>query len=346
MYPKVSICTINYKGITDTLECLESLGHLTYPNFDVYVIENGSGEKDLVKLEQFAQGKRNFHIRSSKENLGFGGGNNYLMREILSKGNSEFIYLLNNDAYADPDFLTYAVSAALKDDNIAMVGSMLANYYKHNEVDSIGHILLDCGDTVLRGNRQLRKNFTECVETLGCSSGAVLLRVSALRDYGLYDEDFFLNFEDADICYRAILYGYTCVVEPRSVIYHKVSQSVNKVRNREFMIRSMRNGLRAYWYNMPMGVILVNLPMHALRFVAAILTNLLTLRFDILIPFLRARFAFWGEFSRTRAMRKKYMPHKKVKSSYILSKQVPFLPRHLNYFWNITLHGKKRRGEG
>jgi GT2 family glycosyltransferase len=49
MNPKVSIIILNWNGLDDTVHCLESLGKITYPNYDVIVVDNGS------------QGNRNKH---------------------------------------------------------------------------------------------------------------------------------------------------------------------------------------------------------------------------------------------------------------------------------------------
>jgi GT2 family glycosyltransferase len=56
MYPKVSIIILNWNGKGDTIECLESLKHVTYPNYEILVVDNGSTD-DSVKCfrEQFLE---------------------------------------------------------------------------------------------------------------------------------------------------------------------------------------------------------------------------------------------------------------------------------------------------
>ena len=57
MNPKVSIVILNWNGWKDTIECLESLYQITYPNYDVIVVDNGSEDESLKKLKEYAEGK-------------------------------------------------------------------------------------------------------------------------------------------------------------------------------------------------------------------------------------------------------------------------------------------------
>ena len=52
-FPKVAIITLNWNGRRDTIECLESLYQITYPNYDVFVLDNGSEEK----IKEYVEGK-------------------------------------------------------------------------------------------------------------------------------------------------------------------------------------------------------------------------------------------------------------------------------------------------
>ena len=45
-YPKVSIIILNWNGLKDTIECLESLRKITYPNYEVIIVDNGSSGND------------------------------------------------------------------------------------------------------------------------------------------------------------------------------------------------------------------------------------------------------------------------------------------------------------
>jgi len=55
-YPKVSIIILNWNGWEDTIECLESLYQITYPNYDVIVVDNGSEDESIEKIKEYAEG--------------------------------------------------------------------------------------------------------------------------------------------------------------------------------------------------------------------------------------------------------------------------------------------------
>jgi len=56
-FPRVSIVILNWNGWKDTIECLESLYRITYPNYDVIVVDNGSKDESIQKIKEYAAGK-------------------------------------------------------------------------------------------------------------------------------------------------------------------------------------------------------------------------------------------------------------------------------------------------
>ena len=56
-YPKVAIIILNWNGWKDTIECLESLYRITYPNYDVIVVDNGSEDESIEKIKEYCEGK-------------------------------------------------------------------------------------------------------------------------------------------------------------------------------------------------------------------------------------------------------------------------------------------------
>lgn len=54
--PRVSIIILNWNGWADTIECLESLYQISYPNFDVVVVDNGSENDSLDQIRNYCRG--------------------------------------------------------------------------------------------------------------------------------------------------------------------------------------------------------------------------------------------------------------------------------------------------
>jgi len=57
MNPKVAIIILNWNGWQDTIECLESLYQITYPNYEVIVVDNGSEDESIEKIREYCEGK-------------------------------------------------------------------------------------------------------------------------------------------------------------------------------------------------------------------------------------------------------------------------------------------------
>ncbi|NJE08449.1 glycosyltransferase family 2 protein [Thermococcus sp. M39] len=55
--PRVSIIILNWNGWKDTIECLESLYRINYPNYDVIVVDNGSQDDSVQKIKEYCAGK-------------------------------------------------------------------------------------------------------------------------------------------------------------------------------------------------------------------------------------------------------------------------------------------------
>ena len=87
---RLSIITINYNGIKDTCELIDSIPF--NKNLEVIVVDNASKEDEAsIISERYTQVK----VIRSNQNLGFAGGNNLGIKEARGK----YILLINNDTY-------------------------------------------------------------------------------------------------------------------------------------------------------------------------------------------------------------------------------------------------------
>jgi GT2 family glycosyltransferase len=121
--PKVSIIVLSWNSYDVTRDCLLSLRKIDYPAFEVVLVDNGSVDGSGKKLAQdFPEVK----VILNDKNLGFTGGNNVGMRDVLARG-TDYLLLLNNDTIVAPNFLTELVHVAESDERISMVNPKI--YY-------------------------------------------------------------------------------------------------------------------------------------------------------------------------------------------------------------------------
>lgn len=224
--PLVSVVLLNWNGWHDTLECLESLGALTYPRLSVIVVDNGStdGSEERIRAAH-----PEVTLLQSGANLGFAGGNNIGIRYALDHA-ADYVWLLNNDTLVLPDTLTTLVARAESDLTLGFVGSKILLAGDHSRVwfgggslATASGITQHVGGGALDDDRVRPAQLTDYAN--GCS---VLARRATIEQVGVIPEVYFLYYEEVDWQYSGRAYGWRAFYEPASVVYHKVSASVGE----------------------------------------------------------------------------------------------------------------------
>jgi len=126
-YPKVSIIILNWNGWRDTIECLESLYQITYPNYDVIVVDNGSEDESIEKIKEYCDGKikveSNFFeynpsnkpikiIEYTREEAEAGGGKEKEIADLPS--NKKLIFIKNEKNFGFAEGNNIGMRYALK----------------------------------------------------------------------------------------------------------------------------------------------------------------------------------------------------------------------------------------
>lgn len=225
MIPKVAIIILNWNGKEDTIECLESLKQITYPNYEILLVDNGSTDGSV---ECFRERYPGMEIIENEKNLGFAEGNNVGIRRAMELG-ADYVLLLNNDTVVDPEFLGELVKVAGGDEKIGIVGPKIYYYDYNGQKDVIwfagGSINLTTGKTSHYNMKKKDDRTTNKIKKVDYITGcAILIKRDVIIKIGLLDSDYFLYFEEADLCTRANK-TYDCVFVPDAKIWHKISSS-------------------------------------------------------------------------------------------------------------------------
>ncbi len=239
--PKVNILILQYNNSVDTLDCLWSLRNVTYPNFNVVIIDNNSREEEIEKIRKYVNEEKddfNIHLIETGSNLGYAGGNNVGM-EYSFKNGVDYVFVLNNDTVVAPDFLDNLIKHI---DDYGIVGPKM-NYYRHgpgkDEVWFSG-----ANVKFLDTNIQHSTENIENIKITDFISGAGMLIKKELVDkIGYFNEDYFLYYEDVDYCLRAKKAGYESACVGDSIIWHKVSKTVSEIPNPKRLRYIFRNTL-------------------------------------------------------------------------------------------------------
>jgi hypothetical protein len=238
--PLVFIIVINYNGTADTMECLESLTELSYSNFNIIVVDNGSSDNSIeLSLSEF----RDVRLIKNQNNLGFTGGNNIAIKYALENG-ADYVWLLNNDTVTDKYALTFLVETAMKSDSLGILGSVIYDYHNRNVIQFAGATVDWLNAISPHLIEYTVDNYVERVN--GCS---MLVSRDVCEKVGLFDENYFLYAEEVDWCIRAINSGFNCAIEPNSKVFHKGSESVKSYGGKNIIY---------YYYNTRNFLYLIN----------------------------------------------------------------------------------------
>jgi GT2 family glycosyltransferase len=249
--PLVSIITVNYNKLSVTREFLQSIQQITYPHYEVIVVDNASIEAGFEKL------KNEFPTAlfiQNPLNTGFAGGNNV----GIAKAKGDLLLFLNNDTEVQKGFLEPLVACLLSDDRIGMVSPKIKYYNTPDIIQYAGGRAINpvSGRGKFVGHKQKDSSvFTGNRPTQLIHGAAMMVSRKLLNTIGPMDKQYFLYYEELDWCERAKRSGFHLYYVGDSVIYHKESISIGKnspmrtyylTRNRLLFMRKNFQGL-PFW---------------------------------------------------------------------------------------------------
>lgn len=225
--PHVAIVIINWNDYEETAQCLTSLKDISYPHYEILLVDNGSSDGSIERLRHEFPDVTYVLL---PENLGFTGGNNVATERALMSG-ADYILLLNNDTIVTPDFLQPLLARMESNPKIAAVTGKI--YYAPAAKSGQSEIIWYAGSfrkwwmgfSHFGIDEQDTGQFERPREIAYASGCEMLLRSSVLHEIGLLSDDYFAYWEESDWCFRAKKAGYMAYYEPKSVIYHASTSS-------------------------------------------------------------------------------------------------------------------------
>ncbi len=268
-YPLISIITVNYNHSEVTLEMIESLNKISYPNIEVIVVDNCSPDDDpkIIKRKY-----PNAILVENPINYGFAAGNNYgLMR---AKG--EYVMLLNNDTVVTENFIEPLLDKLEQNPGIGAVSPKIRYFHTPDTIQYAGYT--EINPITMRNfsigfNQKDKGQYDEDRETAYAHGAAMMVPMEVIKKIGLMSYIFFLYYEEADWCARIKQAGYKIFYVHDSLVYHRESISTGRLsalkiyylnRNRIVFMRRNIHGKDFY-----LGILyqlIVAIPKNAFKF--------------------------------------------------------------------------------
>lgn len=218
---KISVITVNWNRKEDTIECLESVYKSDYADFDVIVVDNGSGDSSV---EAIAKRFPKAAIIANKTNTGFCAAANAAVKKAMM-GGAGCVFIVNNDMVIAPTALRELRAALDADPSIGAVGPVQAYYsdpgvlqFKGSSIDwGNGDLFGRYGDEDLKSGAVLDSDIA--------SWGAALITKEAIEKAGYLDERLFMYYDDIDWSVRCRRSGLKTALYAKPLVFHKGSSS-------------------------------------------------------------------------------------------------------------------------
>ena len=273
--PLVHAVVVNRDGAGLLAPCVRHLLECGYPRLAVTVVDNASGDgSDLATASLFPQ----ISLARNEKNLGLGGGANVGLRLALEQG-ADFAWVLNNDVLAPPGVLEGLLGRMAADPTLGACQPLLVFTDEPGIVQSAGCGLGLTGRCWDLGAGARSSEIAKCAPAPAAVTGAcMLLRVSSLREAGLFDEKFFMYFEDVELCLRLVRFGYAVACLAGIQAFHAGSATASKLPPWRRIFWCERNALVLAARHYSPGLALAVLVLGPLSALAAALARLARLQ--------------------------------------------------------------------
>jgi GT2 family glycosyltransferase len=264
-FPKIGIVYLSFHSEPYLDDMVSALKKTSYPKdrLELIIVDNphpvyGPSVRAIEENVLPLSGNELPHVTllAQESNIGFSGGNNRGIEWAMRNG-CEYVFLHNADGFLNADCLTQLVEAMERDKTIGAAQPLIMLHPETDLINSSGNSLQYLGIGYCNDFRVPKaKWLVDSVRDTNYASGAaIMMRTTLLKQFGLWDEDYFLYHEDIEYCLRMRLAGFRIVVVPHAVFYHKYNFSRNK--EKFYYIERNRLGLLLTVLRIPTLVVLL-----------------------------------------------------------------------------------------
>lgn len=256
---KASVIIVNWNGARFIERCLTALMAQTVQPHEIILVDNASTDDSVAIVRRFLE----VRLMQLPRNEGFARGNNLAIASVAE--DSEWIVLLNPDAFADPRWLEELLAAAGRNPGFDVFGSKLVNAGDPVLLDGEGDAYHASGLVWRTGHgKPLRTNSETEREIFSPCAAAAMYRRTSLAQVGGFDEDYFCYVEDVDLGFRLRLAGSRSLYVPHSVVHHVGSGTTGGGNSDFSTYYGHRNLVWTFVKDMPGVLFWILLPLHIL----------------------------------------------------------------------------------
>jgi hypothetical protein len=239
----LSIILVNYNNTALTINCINEILEQNLSEYEIIIIDNVSNNQDRRKIVEFFKemrnlGNKNIRLILNSRNSGFSGGNNLGYK--YCKG--DIILLLNSDVHLGRDSIKKCYDMLKKHDKIDALGPKLMVYPEIKRIWSTGGFFKLYTPYIVknRGFGEIDKDKYNKPEYVDHITGAAFfIKKQVIEKIGFLDDDFFLYWEETDLCIRMKRNKFHILYYPHAIIFHMVNlKKPYKLNYYVFMIKN------------------------------------------------------------------------------------------------------------
>lgn len=265
----IYIIVLNWNSAKDTIHCVKSLLKLNrQENIKIIICDNASKTESIEEISQFVlnfDGNKNLIIDENEiskfnniknkitliknnKNYGYAGGNNRGVNFSLLQDDMQYVWILNNDTEVASDSLDYLIYKFESNEKYGVIGSKLVEFENRTKVQGIGGVINPKFCTTKEIGSEL--TIDESIDELSYEKNidyvigaSMMFSRLCLQTVGLMCEDYFLYYEEIDICNRIKKNNLRVGIASRSVVYHKHGASTESGKSDIADYYSVKNRL-------------------------------------------------------------------------------------------------------
>ncbi len=300
-WPLVSVVIVNYNQSKVTGEFLSSFGKISYPNTEIFVVDNASEIRDHA--ETIKDKYPCVHFIKNQRNLGFAGGNNTALPFCKGK----YVLFINNDTEVEKGFLEPLVEVLEADTQIAMVSPKIHYFHNPNIFQFAGFTRINpitIRNFAIGFGKEDKGQYDITCETGSIFGAAMLVSMEVIKKVGMMSEKFFLYYEEHDWAKHIKKAGYKIYYQGKSLVLHK--ESLATVKESPFQIFYLTRGRILYARRNNHGItrLLSMLYLNLIAVPKQILHYLVKKRPDLAKASFRALWWHWTHFKNIQGLPK------------------------------------------
>ncbi|HKM92313.1 MAG TPA: glycosyltransferase family 2 protein [Prolixibacteraceae bacterium] len=338
----IAVVILNWNGLADTIECVESVLKQSFTNYKIFLVDNASSSYEFDALSQRFGQYSNFEMMRNSTNIGFGIAHNLVFEKLITHG-YKTVALINNDAVAQNDWLEKSLQV-LEAENADIVACKMVQYYRRDLLDSAGLKMLNTGEILPRGHGYSAERFRRVDHVVSFCAGACLMQLSVIEKIGGFDPFFDTGYEDAELGLRATVSGHKIVYAPEAVVYHKMGQSLVKIKSHKRTLKIMRDVNYSALKNLPLANLVFNFPFYFVRNLFVVVLFGLSCRWRYISYFFNALFCTL-QVDFKIILKNRELVNKKIGFFAMLNKQEFFVRHDFARFINFIVKRKPHKFE-